>query len=110
MSFVFPQCSSLPAPVMMVQGVSFKYPGENSPWIYNNLEFGMDLDTRVALVGPNGAGKSTLLKVYFSLTPKISSLVFPSAYIQRIDADRRDDSSTQSLENRALPSTLDRPT
>merc|ERR1712226_1052447 len=62
-SFVFPQCSSLPAPVMMVQGVSFKYPGENTPWIYEDLEFGMDLDTRVALVGPNGAGKSTLLKL-----------------------------------------------
>merc|ERR1712072_1384114 len=28
-----------------------------------NLEFGMDLDTRLALVGPNGAGKSTLLKL-----------------------------------------------
>uniref|UniRef100_A0A671NN04 ATP-binding cassette sub-family F member 2 n=1 Tax=Sinocyclocheilus anshuiensis TaxID=1608454 RepID=A0A671NN04_9TELE len=28
-----------------------------------NLEFGIDLDTRVALVGPNGAGKSTLLKL-----------------------------------------------
>ena len=33
------------------------------PMIYNNIEFGVDLDTRVALVGPNGAGKSTLLKL-----------------------------------------------
>lgn len=33
------------------------------PLIYMNLEFGIDLDTRVALVGPNGAGKSTLLKL-----------------------------------------------
>uniref|UniRef100_A0AAR2K7Y2 ATP-binding cassette sub-family F member 2 n=1 Tax=Pygocentrus nattereri TaxID=42514 RepID=A0AAR2K7Y2_PYGNA len=33
------------------------------PYIYKNLEFGIDLDTRVALVGPNGAGKSTLLKL-----------------------------------------------
>jgi len=33
------------------------------PHIYKNLEFGIDLDTRVALVGPNGAGKSTLLKL-----------------------------------------------
>lgn len=33
------------------------------PIIYKNLEFGIDLDTRVALVGPNGAGKSTLLKL-----------------------------------------------
>ncbi len=31
--------------------------------IYKDLEFGIDLDTRVALVGPNGAGKSTLLKL-----------------------------------------------
>jgi len=33
------------------------------PLIYGNLEFGIDLDTRVALVGPNGAGKTTLLKL-----------------------------------------------
>ena len=33
------------------------------PFIYKNLDFGIDLDTRVALVGPNGAGKSTLLKL-----------------------------------------------
>jgi len=31
--------------------------------IYKNLDFGVDLDSRVALVGPNGAGKSTLLKL-----------------------------------------------
>lgn len=33
------------------------------PDIYKNLEFGVDLDSRIALVGPNGAGKSTLLKL-----------------------------------------------
>lgn len=38
-------------------------PSLPQPCIYNNLEFGIDLDTRVALVGPNGAGKSTLLKL-----------------------------------------------
>lgn len=31
--------------------------------MYDNIDFGMDLETRVALVGPNGAGKSTLLKL-----------------------------------------------
>ena len=46
----------------MVQKVSFRY-NESTPWIYKDLEFGMDLDTRLALVGPNGAGKSTLLKL-----------------------------------------------
>ena len=31
--------------------------------LLQDLDFGMDLDTRLALVGPNGAGKSTLLKL-----------------------------------------------
>ena len=53
----------------MVQNISFRYK-DNAPLIYKNLEFGIDLDTRVALVGPNGAGKSTLLKLlYGDLVP-----------------------------------------
>ena len=46
------------------QNVSFKY-SEAQDYIYKNLEFGIDLDTRLALVGPNGAGKSTLLKLLY---------------------------------------------
>jgi len=68
-SFCFYSCGELPPPVIMVQNVSFRY-SENTPFIYKNLEFGVDLDTRLALVGPNGAGKSTLLKlIYGDLTP-----------------------------------------
>ena len=33
------------------------------PLIYKDIEFGLDLESRVALVGPNGAGKSTLLNL-----------------------------------------------
>merc|ERR1711899_77076 len=62
LSFYFPSCGTIPPPVIMVQNVSFQYE-ENKRWIYKNLDFGVDLDTRVALVGPNGAGKSTLLKL-----------------------------------------------
>ncbi|XP_010780029.1 ATP-binding cassette sub-family F member 2 [Notothenia coriiceps] len=62
LTFCFPPCGKIPPPVIMVQNVSFKY-SDNAPHIYTNLEFGIDLDTRVALVGPNGAGKSTLLKL-----------------------------------------------
>lgn len=61
-SFYFPSCGKIPPPVIMVQNVSFRY-SDDSPLIYRNLEFGLDLDSRVALVGPNGAGKSTLLKL-----------------------------------------------
>ncbi|XP_064410661.1 ATP-binding cassette sub-family F member 2 isoform X2 [Latimeria chalumnae] len=62
LSFFFPSCGTIPPPVIMVQNVSFRY-SNDGPLIYKNLEFGIDLDTRVALVGPNGAGKSTLLKL-----------------------------------------------
>ncbi|XP_071803384.1 ATP-binding cassette sub-family F member 2-like isoform X2 [Asterias amurensis] len=61
-SFYFPSCNKIPPPVIMVQNVSFKY-ADDKPHIYKNLEFGLDLDSRIALVGPNGAGKSTLLKL-----------------------------------------------
>jgi len=68
-SFCFYDCGKVPPPVIMVQNVSFRYT-EDTPYIYKNLEFGMDLDTRLALVGPNGAGKSTLIKlIYGDLIP-----------------------------------------
>lgn len=60
--FYFLDCGTIPPPVIMVQNVSFRYK-DDGPWIYKNLEFGVDLDSRIALVGPNGAGKSTLLKL-----------------------------------------------
>ena len=62
LSFYFPDCGPIPPPVIMIQNVSFKYKADTN-YIYKNLDFGVDLDTRVALVGPNGAGKSTLLKL-----------------------------------------------
>ena len=49
------QCSHL------VESLSFAYP--NGEELYSNVDFGVDLQTRVALVGPNGAGKTTLVKL-----------------------------------------------
>eukprot|EP00053_Salpingoeca_punica_P001509 m.33794 g.33794 ORF g.33794 m.33794 type:complete len:589 (-) comp11054_c0_seq1:579-2345(-) len=62
LNFSFPDCGKLPPPVVQVSEVSFNYPGTDRQ-IYANLDFGVDLDSRIALVGPNGAGKSTLLKL-----------------------------------------------
>lgn len=74
LNFSFPSCGTIPPPVIMVQNVSFRY-NDETPWIYKNLEFGIDLDTRLALVGPNGAGKSTLLKLLFGdLQPSIGMI------------------------------------
>lgn len=61
-TFFFPDCDKIPPPVIMVQHVAFKYPGSVNK-IFNDLDFGLDLDSRIALVGPNGAGKSTLIKL-----------------------------------------------
>ncbi|THU44319.1 hypothetical protein C4D60_Mb02t06170 [Musa balbisiana] len=57
----FVDVGKLPPPVLQFVGVTFGYTPEKL--IYKNLDFGVDLDSRVALVGPNGAGKSTLLKL-----------------------------------------------
>ncbi|XP_064947239.1 ABC transporter F family member 1 isoform X1 [Musa acuminata AAA Group] len=59
--FLFVDVGKLPPPVLQFVGVTFGYTPEKL--IYKNLDFGVDLDSRVALVGPNGAGKSTLLKL-----------------------------------------------
>uniref|UniRef100_A0A6G1SCD5 ATP-binding cassette sub-family F member 2 n=1 Tax=Aceria tosichella TaxID=561515 RepID=A0A6G1SCD5_9ACAR len=60
--FYFPSCGKIPPPVLMVQKISFRY-SKSTPWIYKDLELGIDLDSRIALVGPNGCGKSTFLKL-----------------------------------------------
>jgi len=62
-AFDFPQCGALPPPVMAFKEVSFAYSGKKEDYLYTNLDFAVDLDSRIALVGPNGAGKSTLLKL-----------------------------------------------
>jgi len=61
--FTFPSSEKIPPPVLAFQNVSFSYSGKKEDYLYTNLEFGIDCDSRIALVGPNGAGKSTLLKL-----------------------------------------------
>lgn len=66
--FRFVDVGKLPPPVLQFVEVTFGYTPENL--IYKNIDFGVDLDSRIALVGPNGAGKSTLLKLMTGdLTP-----------------------------------------
>lgn len=61
--FRFPDADNLPPPVLAFEDVSFSYSGKTEDFLYAGLNFGVDLDSRIALVGPNGAGKSTLLKL-----------------------------------------------
>jgi len=61
LNFKFPDPGHLPPPVLAFHDVSFGYPACEP--LYSNVNFGVDLDSRVALVGPNGAGKTTLVKL-----------------------------------------------
>ncbi|XP_037814807.1 ATP-binding cassette sub-family F member 2 [Lucilia sericata] len=81
LNFYFPSCGGIPPPVIMVQNVSFRY-NDQTPWIYKNLEFGIDLDTRLALVGPNGAGKSTLLKLLYGDLVPTSGMIRKNSHLR----------------------------
>jgi ATP-binding cassette subfamily F protein 2 len=61
--FHFMSSGKLPPPVLAFNDMSFAYSGKEKDLIYKNLDFGVDTESRIALVGPNGAGKSTLLKL-----------------------------------------------
>jgi len=58
----FSEVPELSRPVMEVSNVKFRY-SEKHPIIFENIDFGIDMDSRICVVGPNGAGKSTLLKL-----------------------------------------------
>lgn len=69
--FRFPDPGHIPPPVLQLVNITFGYPGAEI--LYRNVDYGVDLDSRVALVGPNGAGKSTLLKLMCGmLCPTVS--------------------------------------
>lgn len=41
--------------------MDFNFPGQKP--LFKQVDFGIDLNSRVAIVGPNGVGKSTFLKL-----------------------------------------------
>ncbi|KAL3244481.1 hypothetical protein MRX96_002244 [Rhipicephalus microplus] len=66
--FKFPNPPPLNPPILGLYNVTFGYPGQ--PLLFKNLDFGIDMTSRVAVVGPNGVGKSTFLKLLCGdLTP-----------------------------------------
>ncbi|XP_051117422.1 ABC transporter F family member 4 [Andrographis paniculata] len=67
--FHFPEPTELTPPLLQLIEVTFSYP--NRPdFKLSNVDVGIDMGTRVAIVGPNGAGKSTLLNLLAGdLTP-----------------------------------------
>jgi len=63
-SFRFANVEKLPPPVLSLDDVTFSYSEKAVDNLYEHLDFGVDMDSRTALVGPNGVGKSTLLNIF----------------------------------------------
>lgn len=59
--FSFPDPPPLNPPILGLYNVTFGYPGQ--PLLFKDVEFGIDMESRISMVGPNGVGKSTLLKL-----------------------------------------------
>ncbi|RYR06463.1 hypothetical protein Ahy_B05g073794 isoform B [Arachis hypogaea] len=77
----FPTPDDRPGPpIISFSDASFGYPG--GPILFKNLNFGIDLDSRIAMVGPNGIGKSTILKLIAGELNPSSGTVFRSAKVR----------------------------
>lgn len=59
--FSFPEPPPLQPPILGLHNVTFSY--QNQKPLFRKTDFGIDLNSRVAIVGPNGVGKSTFLKL-----------------------------------------------
>ncbi|KAL4442757.1 hypothetical protein ABPG77_006751 [Micractinium sp. CCAP 211/92] len=80
-------------PILGFTDVDFGYPG--GPTLFHNLNFGLDLTSRFAIVGPNGIGKSTLLGLisgelqptrgHVYRNPKVRLAVFSQHHVDGLD-------------------------
>jgi len=59
--FFFPSVAQLSPPIVEILDVNFKYP--KGPSLFEGLNFGFDMSSRIVIVGPNGVGKTTLLNL-----------------------------------------------
>uniref|UniRef100_A0A7S3ELP2 Probable ATP-dependent transporter ycf16 n=3 Tax=Rhodosorus marinus TaxID=101924 RepID=A0A7S3ELP2_9RHOD len=92
----FPDPGHLPPPCISVSEVSFGYP--SGPILYEQVNFGVDTDSRVAIVGKNGAGKSTMLKLlngeilpvegWISRHPKLRLAKFSQHHVDMLDLNK----------------------
>eukprot|EP00300_Choanocystis_sp_HF-7_P036932 c52891_g1_i1.p1 GENE.c52891_g1_i1~~c52891_g1_i1.p1 ORF type:complete len:619 (-),score=160.90 c52891_g1_i1:107-1909(-) len=80
--FRFPSTGALTPPLISFTDVSFSYSGKKEDYLFHNLSFGIDADSRISLVGPNGAGKSTLLKLIVGqVQPTIGNISLRSGMV-----------------------------
>lgn len=77
LSFKFEDVTRLPPPIIAFSDVAFAYSGKKVDYLYKDLSFGIDMDSRIAIVGDNGSVRCppTVLGV---LSPLADWLLFAS--------------------------------
>uniref|UniRef100_A0A7S4ID19 ABC transporter domain-containing protein n=1 Tax=Odontella aurita TaxID=265563 RepID=A0A7S4ID19_9STRA len=114
----FSEVAELSRPVMEVNNVHFRYSPKH-PVIFDEIDFGIDMDSRICVVGPNGAGKSTLLKLLTGeidatkggvrRNPRLRMGIYNQHFVDRLPMnktpiehlrDRFQDEDYQSVRNR----------
>merc|ERR1712223_2039200 len=96
--FRFPETSQLQPPILGLYNVSFNYPDQ--PKLFKDVEFGIDMESRVAIVGPNGVGKSTFLKLLMGDLEAVSGEMRKNA---RLNIGRFDQHSGEHLTAEETP-------
>lgn len=62
--FIFPSPDKLRPPLLRIEDGYFSYDRDaQEKYILRNINFAVDMESRIAIVGANGVGKSTLLKL-----------------------------------------------
>jgi len=74
LKFGFPEPEPLGIPVLQLREASFGYSPDKT--LFKDLDFGLDMESRIALVGPNGVGKSTLLMLMDGTLQETGGFVF----------------------------------
>ncbi|KAJ8918959.1 hypothetical protein NQ315_016861 [Exocentrus adspersus] len=97
--FRFPEPPPLQPPVLGLHNVTFAYPGQKP--LFVDTDFGIDMNSRVAIVGPNGVGKSTFLKL---LTGDLTPLKGENRRNHRLRIGRFDQHSGEHLTAEETPS------
>ncbi|XP_018564762.1 ATP-binding cassette sub-family F member 1 [Anoplophora glabripennis] len=97
--FRFPEPPPLQPPVLGLHNVTFAYSGQKP--LFVETDFGIDMNSRVAIVGPNGVGKSTFLKL---LTGDLSPLKGENRKNHRLRIGRFDQHSGEHLTAEETPS------